>query len=250
MCIEPAGISEPDLVIITGRYVPSWIRIRPAVFANPIKRRALILPALAFGARSAIGLRRRTDLPVTAALKWHPFDTPVCPACLDQGITPCCLCFRRPSHSEWHTHSAIKIPIGMGFGQNRGMKADATVTEDLLPLSPRSRFQAAMILAVAADALQMIVFPLFAEGAWSPADDLLDVAVGAVLIHLLGWHWEFLPTLFAELVPGVDLVPFWTLAVANVYRKRKQISVTQESAREQRPALKGQQSSSDDRSRI
>ena len=41
------------------------------------------------------------------------------------------------------------------------------------------------------------------------------------MIHLLGWHWEFLPSFFAKLVPGVDLVPFWTMAVANVWRKEK-----------------------------
>jgi len=87
-----------------------------------------------------------------------------------------------------------------------------------------------MVLAMAADALQIIVFPLFSEGALSPADDLLDIAVAAVLVRLLGWHWEFLPTFFAELVPGVDLVPFWTLAVLNVYRKWKQITVAAEAA--------------------
>jgi hypothetical protein len=88
------------------------------------------------------------------------------------------------------------------------------------------------------------VFPLFAEGALSPADDVLDLAVAAVLVNLLGWHWEFLPAFLAELVPGVDLVPFWTLAVANVYRKWKQTTIITEGAREQRPALKGQQNSS------
>jgi|SRR5438046_2970343 len=92
---------------------------------------------------------------------------------------------------------------------------------------PRSRFRAAMILAMAADALQIFVFPLFAEGALSPADDVLDLAVAAALIHLLGWHWEFLPAFAAELVPGVDLVPFWTMAVANVYRKWKQTAITE-----------------------
>jgi hypothetical protein len=111
------------------------------------------------------------------------------------------------------------------------------VTQDPIPLSPRSRFRAALILALAADALQIFVFPLFAQGALSPADDVLDLAVAAVLVHLLGWHWEFLPTFFAELVPGVDLVPFWTLAVANVYRKWKQTTITAEETREQRPAL-------------
>src|SRR3989449_7932206 len=117
------------------------------------------------------------------------------------------------------------------------MKAAPAVTEHPILLSPRSRFRAAMILAMAADALQIFVFPLFAEGALSPADDVLDVAVAAGLVHLLGWHWEFLPAFLAELVPGVDLVPFWTLAVVNVYRKWKQITITTEEAREQHPAL-------------
>jgi len=117
------------------------------------------------------------------------------------------------------------------------MKATAVVTEDPIPLSPRTRFQAAMILAMAADALQIFVFPLFAEGALSPADDVLDLAVAALLVNLLGWHWEFLPAFRAALVPGVDLVPFWTLAVVNVYRKWKQITITAEETRDQRPAL-------------
>jgi hypothetical protein len=115
------------------------------------------------------------------------------------------------------------------------------VTDTSITISPGSRFQIAMGLAILADALQIVVFPLFVEGALSPADDMLDFGVAAVLVHLLGWHWEFLPSFFAELMPGADLVPFWTLAVANVYRKSKQIVVTEEESREQRPALKGQQ---------
>jgi hypothetical protein len=86
-----------------------------------------------------------------------------------------------------------------------------------------------MILAIIADALQMIVFPLFVQGAASPADDALDLGVGAVLMYLLGWHWEFLPSFLGKLVPGVDLVPLWTLAVANVYRKSKQVAIATES---------------------
>ena len=100
-----------------------------------------------------------------------------------------------------------------------------------------------MILAIAADALQIFVFPLFGEGALSPADDVLDLAVAAALIHLLGWHWEFLPAFAAELVPGIDLVPFWTIAVLNVYRKWKQIAITAEEARQQRPVLPKPQNS-------
>ncbi len=47
----------------------------------------------------------------------------------------------------------------------------------------------------------IFVFPLFGEGALSPANDVLDFAVAAVLVSLLGWHWEFLPSFFAELIP-------------------------------------------------
>jgi hypothetical protein len=100
--------------------------------------------------------------------------------------------------------------------------------EKLIPTWDRWRFQSAMVLAVAADALQIFVFPLFGEGALSPADDVLDLGVAAVMVRLLGWHWEFLPAFAGELIPGVDLVPFWTLAVANVYRKSKQKSVADE----------------------
>jgi hypothetical protein len=100
-----------------------------------------------------------------------------------------------------------------------------------------------MVLAIIADALQIVIFPVFVEGALSPADDILDFGIAAVLVRLLGWHWEFLPAFAAELVPGVDLVPFWTLAVANVYRKWKQTVVITEESREQRPALKDPQHS-------
>jgi hypothetical protein len=88
-----------------------------------------------------------------------------------------------------------------------------------------------MALAIIADALQLVVFPIFVEGAESPADDVLDFGVGAVLVYLLGWHWEFLPSFLGKLVPGVDLVPFWTMAVGNVYRKSKQSAVTIEGTR-------------------
>src|SRR6202049_2063847 len=100
-----------------------------------------------------------------------------------------------------------------------------------------------MIVAMIADALQIVVFPLFVEGAASPVDDILDFGIGAVLVHLLGWHWEFLPSFLAKLVPGVDLVPFWTMAVVNVYRKSKRIALTTEESPQQHSALKDPQGS-------
>jgi hypothetical protein len=71
----------------------------------------------------------------------------------------------------------------------------------------------AWLIALAADALQIAVFPAFMEGAVSPIDDALDVVVGLLLWRLLGWHWALLPTFAAELVPGLDLLPTWTATV-------------------------------------
>lgn len=107
------------------------------------------------------------------------------------------------------------------------------MTQDPVIIPDRWHFRAAMILAILADAVQIILFPLFFEGAVSPADDLLDLGMGAVLTYLLGWHWEFLPSFFAKLVPAVDLVPFWTLSVAYVYRKSRRLPVTIEGTPEE-----------------
>jgi hypothetical protein len=69
---------------------------------------------------------------------------------------------------------------------------------------------------------------MFVEGAASPADDVLDLGMAGAMSFLLGWHWEFAPSFFAKLVPGVDFVPLWTLAVANVWRKSKRLEVKPE----------------------
>jgi hypothetical protein len=117
------------------------------------------------------------------------------------------------------------------------------VTHDTITISPGPRLRAALILAIIADALQIVVFPLFVEGAESPVDDILDLGMGAVMTYLLGWHWEFLPSFVVKLVPGVDLVPLWTLAVANVYRKSKRIVATLEGVNEEHPAQNDSRSS-------
>jgi hypothetical protein len=75
------------------------------------------------------------------------------------------------------------------------------------------RIRAARGLAMLADLLQIVVFPAFAEGVMSPLNDALDLAVGASLVALVGWHWAFLPSFFSELIPFWDLVPTWTAAV-------------------------------------
>ena len=74
------------------------------------------------------------------------------------------------------------------------------MTDDI-EISPGPQFKAAMALAIVADVLQIVFLPLFAEGGFSPADDILDFGVAAALIHLLGWHWEFLPSFLSSSSP-------------------------------------------------
>lgn len=88
-------------------------------------------------------------------------------------------------------------------------------------ITPGTEFRIALLLAVVADALQLALLPMFIEGAESPVADLVDIVMAGLLYFLLGWHWEFLPSFLVKLVPGADLAPLWTLAVANVYRKAK-----------------------------
>ncbi len=121
----------------------------------------------------------------------------------------------------------------------------AEVKHETVKISAGPRLRAAMILAIVADFFQLVVFPLFVEGAMSPADDVLDLGIAGVLTYLLGWHWEFLPSFLAKLVPGVDLVPLWTIAVANVYRKSKQIAISKEGIPEERIGREGREESVD-----
>jgi hypothetical protein len=78
----------------------------------------------------------------------------------------------------------------------------------------------AWLVAIAADAIQILLLPLFAFGGFSPTDTIIDLAVAVMLCRLIGWHWAFLPTMLAELLPGFDLFPTWTAAVAYVTWQR------------------------------
>ena len=71
-----------------------------------------------------------------------------------------------------------------------------------------------------ADVIQIGLAPLFFEGGLSVFDALLDVLMAGALTRLVGWHWAFLPAFLAELAPGFDLVPSWTLAVFLATRRK------------------------------
>jgi hypothetical protein len=89
---------------------------------------------------------------------------------------------------------------------------------DSLRTLRRPEHRIAWSIALAADALQIGLFPLFAAGGISPADTALDMIVALALTKLLGWHWAFLPSMVTEMLPGLDLFPTWTTAVFFVTR--------------------------------
>lgn len=79
----------------------------------------------------------------------------------------------------------------------------------------------ALAIAATADAFQIGLLPLFAEGAFSPVDDALDLGAFIILVKVLGWHPLLLPTMVAELIPLVDLAPTWTVAVLIIIRRKR-----------------------------
>lgn len=109
--------------------------------------------------------------------------------------------------------------------------------EDLRAERLPRRVLAARIIAVAADAVQLGFMPLFAGGAPTGFDAVLDVVVGAAMVVLLGWHWAFLPAFAVELLPGVDLAPTWTIAVFLVTRRMGQPGSPRSDVRIEPPLL-------------
>lgn len=88
----------------------------------------------------------------------------------------------------------------------------------------RRRVRTAWIVALVADAIQWVAMPLFMPGAASPFDLALEGVVSVLLFRLLGWHPVLLPALLGELIPGVDLVPSWTMAVFIATRGKRALA--------------------------
>ena len=88
------------------------------------------------------------------------------------------------------------------------------------PLTSGRRL-AAWGVALVADLVQIVIVPLFGEGAASPTNTALDVVVALTMTWLVGFHWSFVPTILVESLPVVDLAPTWTGAVFLATRGKK-----------------------------
>jgi hypothetical protein len=78
------------------------------------------------------------------------------------------------------------------------------------------RKRIALAIAALADAVQLGLLPVFAQGAFSIPDDALDAVVALLLVVTLGSSWRLSVALAAELVPGLALFPTWTAFVLMV----------------------------------
>lgn len=83
------------------------------------------------------------------------------------------------------------------------------------PVTP-SKKRIALGIALVADMLQLLLAPLFVEGALSPLADALDVMVALALLLTLGWRWRTVVALGIELIPGAALFPSWTAMMATM----------------------------------
>jgi hypothetical protein len=85
----------------------------------------------------------------------------------------------------------------------------------------RGRLRLALVSAILIDCIQIGLFPFFAAGGFSVADDFLDCIAFVLFWRLLGWHWALVPGFIFELLPFVDLAPTWTLAVYMTIKSRQ-----------------------------
>ena len=85
------------------------------------------------------------------------------------------------------------------------------------PVLTKSRVRLAYIVAVAADALQLLLGPL----GWLFVDEVIDVVAMGLTWRAIGFHPLLLPTFALEFIPIIDMLPTWTACVALVVTLRK-----------------------------
>src|ERR1051325_10737790 len=85
------------------------------------------------------------------------------------------------------------------------------------PVLTKNRIRLAYIVAVTADASQLILGPL----GWVVVDQVIDVIAMVLTVGAIGFHPLLLPTFAVEFIPLIDMLPTWTGCVALVVSLRK-----------------------------
>jgi hypothetical protein len=87
----------------------------------------------------------------------------------------------------------------------------------LRPALTRWRIVLALLVAVTADALQIVLGPI----GWMMSDEVIDVVTMVVTSGLIGFHVLLLPTFILESLPVVGMLPTWTACVIAVVALRR-----------------------------
>lgn len=82
----------------------------------------------------------------------------------------------------------------------------------MMNFKPSPKLITAGIVAGVADFIQFSLIGA-SLGVLNPLNVIIDFVVGAIMVKMLGWHWAFVPSFMGEMIPGVSLVPSWTMAV-------------------------------------
>jgi hypothetical protein len=85
------------------------------------------------------------------------------------------------------------------------------------PVLTRRHVRAAYAVAVATDALQLLLGPF----GWAFADEILDIAATILTWRVIGFHSLLLPTFVLAFLPVTDRLPTWTVCVALVVALRR-----------------------------
>ncbi|MBM3836755.1 MAG: hypothetical protein FJ398_02125 [Verrucomicrobia bacterium] len=85
------------------------------------------------------------------------------------------------------------------------------------PVLTPGRVGLAFVLALAADALQVLLGPF----GWTFLDEFIDLIALVGISYLIGFHPMLLPTFLVEIIPIVDMLPTWTGCVALVVALRR-----------------------------
>jgi hypothetical protein len=85
------------------------------------------------------------------------------------------------------------------------------------PPLTRARIILALVVAGAADGLQLMLGPL----GWAFIDQIIDLVAMLLTSWILGFHLLLLPTFVVEFIPVVDMLPTWTGCVIAVIALRK-----------------------------
>ena len=81
----------------------------------------------------------------------------------------------------------------------------------------RPRIVLALLVAVAADALQLFLGPL----GWVGVDQVIDVVAMILTTLTIGFHLLLLPTFVLEFIPAANALPTWTACTLAVIALKK-----------------------------